>query len=98
VTDFDALIRAIVRDELAKARPVNDPAPALVTIAAYAARRSISVSTVRAAVKDGRLPAQKVGRAVRVPADVEICKPATPQPESVRDIRSARILGLAGRR
>ena len=94
------MLRAIVREELAKAR--NDeqpaPAPALVTIAAYAARRSISVSTVRAAIKDGRLPAHHVGRAVRVPADVEIAKPAKPHAAATRDVRFARILGLPGRR
>lgn len=98
MSDFETLIRSIVRDELERAKNDQTPAPALVTIAAYAARRSISPSTVRAAIRDGRLPAHRVGRAVRVPSEVEIAKPAKPHETAARDIRSARILGLAARR
>ena len=71
MTDLERTIRSIVRDELARARPAND-APRLVTIAAYAAARSISESTVRAAIRDGRLDGLRIGRAVRVRADQEI--------------------------
>lgn len=70
-------IRAIVRDELAKAKP--PPAEALVTVAEYARRRAISVSTVRAAVADKRLAVTRIGRAVRIAPTAAIAKRA---PES----------------
>jgi excisionase family DNA binding protein len=50
--------------------------PELVTVADYARARSISKSTVRAAIRDGRLPAMKIGRAARVRADAQSGKPA----------------------
>lgn len=64
-------IRSIVRDELARSKPANDAAR-LVTVAAYAAARSISPSTVRAAIRRGQLESLQIGRAVRVRADREI--------------------------
>lgn len=97
MSDLESIIRTIVRDELERA---TRPAPAVeqVTAAEYARRRSISVSTVRAAIAEGRLQAVKIGRAVRIPANAEIGKPAKVHAPEARDIRSARILGLAGRR
>lgn len=93
---FFDLLRALIRDELAK---TPQPARAdAVTAAEYARRRSISVSTVRAAIREGRLEAVKIGRAVRISANAEIGKPAKPHAAAARDVRSARILGLAGRR
>lgn len=53
MTTLEDQIRAIVRDELARAKPAND-APALVTVAEYARARSISQTTTRAAT--GTLP------------------------------------------
>jgi len=67
------LVRAVVREELAAVKPL---APVeLVTVAEYARRRSISTSTVRAAIREGRLDAQRIGRAVRIQADAAIGKP-----------------------
>lgn len=71
MTDIEALIRSIVRDELAKARPANDGSR-YVTVAEYARSHSISASTVRDAIRDGRLDSIRIGRAVRVPAGAEI--------------------------
>jgi hypothetical protein len=71
--DLEATIRAIVRDEIARATPDAS----LVTVAAYAASRSISESTVRAAIREGRLAViryGRTGRAVRIKASDEIGK------------------------
>jgi excisionase family DNA binding protein len=57
-----------------------DSGPALVTIEQYADARSISTTTVRAAIRCGRLPATYFGRAVRVPRDVEIGTTLPPAP------------------
>jgi excisionase family DNA binding protein len=46
-----------------------------VAVSEYAAARSISVSTVRNAIRNGRLPAIRIGTAVRVPVDAEIGRP-----------------------
>lgn len=100
MTDFAEAIRLMVREEVERALAAKpSPAPDFVTVAEYARRRSISESTVRAAVREGRLPAERIGRAVRVPADVRIA-PANARAVAAvtRDIRSARILGLGGRR
>lgn len=72
MSDIETLIRSIVRDELARKSPAND---GHITVADYAARRSISESTVRIAIREKRLPCLRVGRAVRVPADAEISPP-----------------------
>lgn len=76
---LDELILEIVRREVrAEVARVAASAPALpkyVSVAEYAEARSISASTVRNAIRSGRLPALRFGAAVRVPADVEIGKP-----------------------
>lgn len=81
MSDLEQLIRQIVRDvvrdELAKQKPANDVAPDLVTVAEYARARSISESTVRQAIRDGRLAVERIGRAVRIPADATIRAAAT---------------------
>jgi excisionase family DNA binding protein len=92
MNDLEATIRAIVRDELAKAAPA--PAAVQVTIAAYARQRSISVSTVRAAIRDGRLPSVKVGRAVRIPANADISAPVHKAHVAAPSEVAARILRL----
>ncbi len=71
---LQAMIEREVSRQLAAARPAND-APVCVTIAEYARARSISESTVRLAIREGRLPAQKIGRAVRIKPTDEIAKP-----------------------
>ena len=88
---LEELIRGLIRDEVRAA--VADalggkPAAALVTIATYAATRSISPSTVRAAIAEGRLSATKIGRSVRIPVDATI----TPRDAATG---AARILGLS---
>jgi excisionase family DNA binding protein len=74
----EAAIRALVqalRDELAKqTKPANDDAPTYVTPAEYARARSISESTVRAAIREKRLEHIRIGRAVRIPTGATIGK------------------------
>ena len=72
MSDLEQLIRKIVRDELAKAKPANDAAPEYVTALEYARARSISERTVRDAIRDGRLEHVRIGRAVRIPAGATI--------------------------
>jgi len=92
----ERVVRQVVREELAAMR--DAPADELVTMATFARQRSISESTVRAAIRDGRLPAVKIGRAVRVRADAQIGKPApTSSANTNADTpraRAARILGV----
>ena len=95
---IETIVRRVIREELAAAaKPCADDH---ITIADYAVARSISPSTVRAAIRDGRLPAVKIGRAVRVPANIEIGKPLVPPtkktPETPAAI-AARVLA-GGRR
>lgn len=76
MSELEDLIRKIVRDELAKAaKPANDEHERL-TVAEYARRWSISTSTVRAAIREGRLQHSRVGRAVRIPAGARIGRSA----------------------
>ena len=87
--DIEAIVRRVLREELAAFK-----APAgLVTIVAYAEARSISPSTVRAAIKDGRLTATRIGRAVRLRADAEFT--AIDNFTADRATTTARKLGLA---
>ena len=66
------LVREVVREELAKAAHQGD----LVAPAAFAKANGISTKTVRRMIADGRLPAKKIGRAVRIPATATIGTPA----------------------
>ena len=91
MTNIEDHIRAIVRDELSRARPST--APALVTVAAYAASRSISPSTVRAAIREGRLDAERIGRAVRVSPTATIARKVPVRGDELRARRAARLLG-----
>lgn len=94
VIDLDAHVRALVREELAAALANRDAAtgPVLVTMDAYARARSISLSTVRAAIRDGRLEAHRIGRAVRVRSTDEIAQPVRAKVN--RTSAAARRLGL----
>lgn len=82
MTDIEDLIRSIVRDELAKSRPVND-APEQLSVTAYAQRWSISESTVRLAIRERRLEHARIGKAIRIVASAEIA------PARVDDIAAA---------
>lgn len=90
---IESVVRRVVREELAAARAA--PADEMVTIATFARMRAISKSTVRAAIREGRLQATKIGRAVRVRANAQIGEPAagTDTPAA----RAARILGERSR-
>jgi hypothetical protein len=85
---IEDLIRSIVRDELAKASPRTEH----VTVADYAKSRSISVSTVRVAVRENRLAHIRIGRAVRVLANAEIAPKVTAEAITER----ARMVLLRG--
>jgi excisionase family DNA binding protein len=91
-------IRGIVREELRRALQERQQGNAFehVTLKAYAARRSISVSTVRNAIREGRLPALKIGRAVRVRADAEIGTRHETPATSGKDAAMARALKRSG--
>lgn len=93
-----ALIAEVVREEVrhALADATKPTSSHLNTVKAYSSARSISVSTVRAAIREGRLPAVRVGRAVRIPADAELSRPISPKQTATRTSRADRILGIAG--
>ncbi len=69
------LVRREVQLELAKVQTSQVRTRELVSVAEFAKTRSISVSTVRNAIRDGRLEATKIGTAVRVRIDAEIGTP-----------------------
>ena len=75
------VVRREVRIEVAKIVPVRSATPVYLSAAEYATTRSISVSTVRNAIRNGRLPAIKIGAAIRVRADVEIGEPIVTRSE-----------------
>jgi len=82
------LVRSILREELAAATPTT---PDHVTVAEYARARSISESTVRVAIREGRLEVVRIGRAVRVPRDAAIGKRA--KAVTVTDRARLKLLG-----
>jgi excisionase family DNA binding protein len=74
---LEQYLRSLVREEAreamrevlaARAAGVDE----LVTIAAFARARSISPSTVRKALRDGRLDATRIGRSIRIHAGASI--------------------------
>ncbi|MGE0399174.1 MAG: hypothetical protein AB7T06_20860 [Kofleriaceae bacterium] len=60
------------RAQLRAALDEHDDGGRLIAPEDYAKRRSISISTVRQAYRDGRLECVRFGRAVRIPADALI--------------------------
>lgn len=99
MSELDQVLRDMVAREvarqLAELRAAPAAPPELVTIAAYARARSISVSTVRAAIAAGRLEARRIGRAVRVPATAEIARPLErPTTRAQRTADVAARLGI----
>ena len=70
-----------------------DAGPDLVTMREFARRNSISETTVRAMIKDGRLDAVKIGAAVRIRVDAQIGKSA-PRAPAVAGTPQARAAGI----
>ena len=87
----ERVVRRVVREELAAGRAGPAPAPELVTMKEFARRLAISESTVRAAIRDGRLQAVKIGRAVRVRCDAQIGQPVARA--DTPTVRARRIVG-----
>lgn len=92
-----AEVRAI-RAELAELRAELRGKSQLVGVGEYAAARSINVSTVRAAIRTGRLPSKRIGRAVRVPADVEIAAVERSRPSKATELAERRLGVIPGGR
>lgn len=68
MTDLESLVRQIVRDELAKAKPANDDGDYLTT--AEAARiASVTPGTIRRWIREGELTRHEAGARVRVKRD-----------------------------
>lgn len=79
-----AELRAL-RAEVAELRGVQRAPVEYVSIAEYARTTSLSVSTVRQAIRDGRLPATRMGRVIRVPRGALLGSPASrPEPTTSR--------------
>jgi excisionase family DNA binding protein len=96
---LEAMLERVVRKVMREREEFTTaPADELVTMATFARQRSISESTVRAAIRAGRLPAVKIGRAVRVRADAQIGEPASSSNASTNAdtprAHAARILGV----
>lgn len=86
----------LLHAEMAALRAEESTAAQYVTVAAYAKAHSLSQSTVRVRIREERLDAIRVGRAVRVRADASI---GNPKPRSDhRDASIDRALGLSGPR
>ena len=95
---LEVLVRRVVREELTAHRERVDAVRAsdAVTMTVFAQMRGVSVSTVRAAIRDGRLSATKIGRAVRIAADAKLGTPVHAVNSAKPAARAARILGLVG--
>lgn len=68
------------------------------TIAEFAAARSLSVSAVRKAITRGQLEVTRYGRAVRVRADAQLGTTARSGSRSARTAAAAAALGIGGAR
>ena len=89
---IEQLVRRVVREEIFACASESAP-PQYLTVAAFAAARSIGQSTVRKAIREGRLESIRIGRAVRISSKMEIGR----RKSSDRDIaweRAAKRLGL----
>ena len=85
---LEAIVRRVLREELAAMKPA-----ALLTVEDYALARSISQSTVRGAIREGRLEVTRIGRSVRVASGAEIASTAVEPRSAIA--RATRKLGLA---
>jgi hypothetical protein len=79
--EIERLLRQLIREEmraaLAEVADGRSGGARYVSVKTYAEARSISPSTVRQAMRDGRLEPMRVGRSVRVQADAEIASRST---------------------
>lgn len=69
MSEIESLIRSIVREELAKAKPANDAASDYLTVAEAAALARVTSGTVRRWVRRGELTRHEAGNRVRVRRD-----------------------------
>jgi excisionase family DNA binding protein len=81
-----------LRAELAESRA--ERRTAYVTIVDFARSHDLGVSTVRAAIRDGRLAATKIGRSVRIAADAVIGKPVRAGEATSAAARRERVLAI----
>jgi hypothetical protein len=72
-------LRQVVREELAAASAA--PVGGMVDPATYGAKWSLCTATVRKAFREGRLPGERIGRAIRVRRDAAI-GPSTKEPSA----------------
>jgi excisionase family DNA binding protein len=72
MSDLEQLLAKLVDERVRAALAEREHSPDAITVTEYARRWSISKSTVRAAIREGRLEAVHIGRAVRIPADAKI--------------------------
>lgn len=95
--EFREFVREIVRAEVAKATAeVSTEDGGLISVAEVAKRLGMSMSFVRAAIRDRRLSALRIGRCVRVhEADVEdLMARQGGSPIDTCELRAERVLGL----
>lgn len=101
MSELEQLIRRIVREEIAAASVAT---ASMLTVDQVAERLAMSPSFVRAAIADGRLPATKVGRAVRIAsADVDALQVTRPRcvratPSAPADRAATVDIGTRGAR
>jgi excisionase family DNA binding protein len=84
--EIRAEIRAVVREELRAARGAGPSTPALLSVADAAKRLGVHQRTIRRRIKSGELPAVRVGRCVRIDANLLL----PPDPMVERLARAAR--------
>jgi len=87
----ECVVRRVVREELAA--PARAPCRGARDHGKFAREHAISVSTVRAMIRDGWLPAVKIGRAVRARRDPQIGEPVIGA--DVPAVRARRIVAVA---
>jgi len=90
------MIRAEAEAALAEIR--DRPREQLVTVEQYAKERSIGVSGVRRAIREGRIDAVRIGRSVRVRVDAEmrLRKPSHADAERQRVARERALAAAEG--
>lgn len=83
-----------LRRDLAEVRQLR-AGTQLITVEAFAEVHALGESTVRKLIRDGRLPATKIGRAVRIAANATIAPVAKVDAPAER---AAAVLALVGGR
>ena len=95
---LEATIERVVRRVVGEQPAAMAPTGGIVTPEQYAADHSLCVATVRKAFREGRLPGERIGRAIRVRRDAVIGPPAAGRaaPDAMTPAAIAeRILGRA---